>query len=136
MLDLSISPTSVYFLGSTDLISEDTPYQKFHSLLYDHSIAFFDDDILPNRNLYDNFRHLLNELRDLTINFTYKKIEKNFTEKTLNKIKEKIKSLFSEAVKQMKKIGRTIPKAQPDETSVFPLSLGKYVKSKLMPLSI
>lgn len=135
-MDLSISPTSVYFLGSTDFISEDTPYQKIHLLLYEHSVAFFDDDILPNRNLYDNFRSLLNEVRDLTINFTFKKIEKNFTEKTLNKIKEKIKSMFSEAVKQMKKIGRTVPKAQPEEVSVFPSALGKYVKSKLMPLSI
>ncbi len=101
----------MYFLGSTDFISEETPYQKIHSLLYEHSVVFFEEDVLPNRNLYDNFRNLLNELRDLTINFTYKKIEKNFTEKLLNKIKDKIKGLFSEAVKQMKKMGRTIPKA-------------------------
>ncbi len=80
-------------------------------MLNEHSVAFFDDDILPNRNLYNNFRLLLNELRDLTINYTFKKIEKNFTEKSLNKIKEKIKGLFSEAVKHMKKMGRTVPKA-------------------------
>jgi hypothetical protein len=98
-------------MGSTDLIVEDTPYQKFHNLLYDHSITFFDDDILPNRNLYENFRHLLNELRDVTINYTYKKIEKNITEKALNKVKDKIKALFSEAVKHLKKIGKIVPKA-------------------------
>ena len=68
-------------------------------MIYEHSIAFFDDDILPNRNLYHNYKHLLNEIRDLTINVTYKKIEKNLTEKSVNIVKEKIKSLFSEAVK-------------------------------------
>lgn len=33
------------------------------------------------------------------------------TEKAVNVVKEKIKGLFSEAVKQMKKHGRSIPKA-------------------------
>ena len=80
-------------------------------MLYDHTIAFFDDDILPNRNLYQNYRHLINEIRDLAINVTYRKIEKNLTEKSVNVVKEKIKGLFNEAVKQMKKHGRSIPKA-------------------------
>ena len=51
LLDLSISPTSVYYLGSTTFITEDTPYLKFENLIKSEIDAFFNDDILPNRNL-------------------------------------------------------------------------------------
>jgi len=40
-------------------------------------VAFFDDDILPNKtNLYANMRYLLDEVREITINSTYRQIEK------------------------------------------------------------
>jgi hypothetical protein len=29
MLDLSISPTSIYYIGSTKFFTDDTPYEKF-----------------------------------------------------------------------------------------------------------
>ena len=29
LLDLSISPTSIYYIGSTKFFTDDTPYEKF-----------------------------------------------------------------------------------------------------------
>lgn len=99
MLDISISPTSIYFLGSTKFIAEDTPYEKFQTLISTQFITFFDDDILPNRNVSGNLRLLLSELREITINLTYRRIEKQLTEKAVNIVKEKIKSLCNDAMK-------------------------------------
>jgi len=62
-------------------------------------ITFFDDDIQPNRNVSGNLRLLLSELRDITINLTYRRIEKQLTEKAVNIVKEKIKSLCNDAMK-------------------------------------
>ena len=62
-------------------------------------VTFFDDDILPNKNLYQNFREFIDDLRDVTINYSYRRIEKILTEKCVNVIKDKIKSLGSETAK-------------------------------------
>jgi hypothetical protein len=48
MLDLSVSPTSIFHLSSTTFITEDTPYHKYHQLVSDEFISFFSDDICPN----------------------------------------------------------------------------------------
>jgi hypothetical protein len=104
--------------------------------LNEESSTFFDDDLLPNRNLYQNFRHLLTELRDITCNMTYRKIEKTLTEKAVNLIKDKIKGLGSDILKRLKRQGKSIARANPDDPTPFPSALGKYVKSKNIPLAI
>ena len=78
----------------------------------------------------------MDELRDITINQTFRTIEKDMTEKSVNVVKEKIKRLCSDTSKQFKKQGRSIPKAFPDDKSLFPQALGNYVKSKQIPLAI
>jgi hypothetical protein len=45
------------------------------------------------------------------INSTYRHAEKMLTEKTINTIKNKVKTLSSEAIKKMKRNGMQIPKA-------------------------
>jgi hypothetical protein len=102
-MDISISPTNIYFIGSTNFHTEDVPYDKFQEILDEECSSFFDDDILPNRNLYQNFKHLLGELRDITLNVTYRRIEKSLTEKAVNLIKDKIKSLGSDILKIFKR---------------------------------
>ena len=72
-------------------------------MLLQESMTFFDDEILPNRNLYSNMRYLMNDIRDLSINMIYKQIEKNLTEKAINLVKDKIKKGFSEIVKKFKR---------------------------------
>lgn len=66
----------------------------------------------------------------------YRKIEKQLTEKSLNLVKDKIKALATDAIKQFKRQKISVPKATPDEESLFPLHLGKYVKQKNIPLVI
>jgi len=117
-------------------VAEDTPYSKYEQLVRTESDSFFTDDILGNRNLYDNYRYLLDELRDVAINQTYRVVEKDMTEKAVNTVKDRIKKLYADASKQLKKQGRSVPKAQPEEPSVFEGPLGKYVKSKQIPLVI
>lgn len=58
------------------------------------------------------------------------------TEKTVNLVKDKVKNLATDAMKQMKRSGKIIPKANPDEPSLFPGALGKYIKSKNIPTII
>ena len=77
-------------------------------MLTEEAKTFFDDDILPNRNLYKNFRSLLNELRDITPNMTYRRIEKCITEQAVNMVKDKIKNLASEILKKFKRQGKSI----------------------------
>lgn len=70
------------------------------------------------------------------INTTQRLSEKTLTEKVINMVKEKIKALYNEASKKMRRNGISIPKAQTDEKSLFPSHLGKYVESKNIPLVI
>ncbi len=72
----------------------------------------------------------MNDLRELSINVTYKNIEKNLTEKAVNIVKDKIKKGFSDVVKKFKRSGISISRVTNEENSVFPLALGVYVKSK------
>jgi hypothetical protein len=67
LLDLAVSPTNVFFLGSTKFITEDTPYEKYQNMIMKQSLAFMIENILPNKHLYENTRMLLHELQDLTL---------------------------------------------------------------------
>jgi hypothetical protein len=67
---------------------------------------------------------------------TYRRIEKTLTEKAVNLIKDKIKGLGSEILKKIKRQGKPVSRANPDDPTPFPSALGKYVKSKNIPLAI
>jgi hypothetical protein len=75
-------------------------------------------------------------LRDITCNITYRRIEKILTEKAVNLIKDKIKTLASDILKKLKRSGKSVARANPDDPSPFQSALGKYVKSKNIPLLI
>ena len=75
MVDLTISPTSVFYLGTTKLIVEDTPYEKYSKLLTKMSIQFFLDEICPNSNLHENLRKFLSEVQAVTVPAVYRVIE-------------------------------------------------------------
>ena len=75
-------------------------------------------------------------MRDITCNITYRKIEKNLTEKAVNLIKDKIKALGSDILKRMKRSGKSVARAIPEDPTPFQGALGKYVKTKNIPLVI
>jgi hypothetical protein len=79
-MDLSVSPTSVFFLGTTKFITEDTPYEKYAKSLTKMSNDFFLDEICPNKNIHQNLKMLLKELEELTVLSVVKNIEKDLTE--------------------------------------------------------
>jgi hypothetical protein len=56
------------------------------------SIEFTQEELMPNKNLHENLKILLNELEKILPQFSFKKISKSLTEMCLNTIKEKIKS--------------------------------------------
>lgn len=130
LLDLSISPTNIYFLGSTKFISEDTPYDKFNLKLAKQCESFFQTDILPNRNLYANIRYLLTEVRDITINQTFRKIEKQITEYAITIVKDKIKAIHEETIRQAGRANRSNYIYRPEDPCLFAGALGKYIKDK------
>jgi len=62
-----VSPTNVFFLGSSKFITEDTPYEKYQNIIMKQSISFLIENILPNKELYFNMKMLLNEISELTL---------------------------------------------------------------------
>ena len=64
---------------------------------------------------------------------TYRRIEKTLTEKAVNLIKDKIKSLGSDILKRLKRQGKSVTRASPEDPTPFQGALGKYVKSKNIP---
>ncbi len=75
-------------------------------------------------------------MRDITSNMTFRRIEKALTEKAVNSVKDKIKNLASDILKRLKRQGKSVSRANPDDPTPFPAALGKYVKSKNIPLAI
>jgi hypothetical protein len=106
LADLSINPTNVFFLGSTKFQTEDTPYEKYAKLLSKNSDSFLMDEICPNKDIYDNLNMYLREIEELTLLSVFKNIEKNLTEKSINIVKDKIKSYASNIVNKFKKQGQ------------------------------
>ena len=99
ILDISVSPTSIYFISSTKFITEDTPYQKFNDVILKESLEFMNDELMPNKKLHENLNTFLTDLEKILPPFSFKKISKNLTELSLNTIKEKIKNHQSEIQK-------------------------------------
>ena len=108
-MDLSISPTSLYYLASTKFITEDTPYQKFHDVIMKESQEFLNEELMPNKGLHENLKTFLDELERILPQFSFKKVSKTLTEQSLNTIKDKIKQCQSEISKDMKRKGIEIP---------------------------
>ena len=50
---------------------------------------------------------------------TFRRIEKTLTEKAVNLIKDKIKSLGSEILKRLKRQGKSVARASPDDPTPF-----------------
>jgi hypothetical protein len=67
---------------------------------------------------------------------TYRRIEKILTEKAVNLVKDKIKNLAGDILKKLKRSGKPVARAIADDPTPFPSALGKYVKSKNIPLVI
>jgi hypothetical protein len=67
---------------------------------------------------------------------TFRRIEKILTEKAVNLVKDKIKNLAGDILKKLKRSGKPVSRANPDDPTPFPSALGKYVKSKNIPLVI
>jgi hypothetical protein len=63
-------------------------------------------------------------------------LEKHLTERAVNTVKDKVKRIAAEAIKDFKRKGRTVPKASPEEVPLFPSALGRYVKEKQIPIAI
>ena len=133
-LDLSISPTSIYYIGSTNFISEDTPYQKFLLVFETEASSFLVDELCPNKNLQENLKIYLEQIDHLLPKFALKRIAKLLTEKSLNLIKDKVKQSISDINKQLKKQGQQIPSYSKtdDESCLFKAAMGKYIKGKLV----
>lgn len=73
------------------------------------SVEFLTEELLPNKSLHENMQSYFLEIEKIMIPSAFKKISKALTEKSINKIKEKIKSNASEVIKQTKKEGTPVP---------------------------
>ncbi|CDW75481.1 UNKNOWN [Stylonychia lemnae] len=138
LLDISFSPTSVYYLASTQFITEDTPYQKLHDVLLKESKDFTLDELILNKNLHENLKILFSELEKMLPPFSYKSIQKSLIEMCLNSTKEKINRNHQEITKELKKRGANIPaySKKDDESCYFKGAVEKYIKGKQIPLIV
>lgn len=120
-----MSPSSLYFLGSTLFETEDTPYRKLEAVYQKECAEFLAEELMPNRNLHRNVNVLLRELEGLVAPAAFKKISKAVTEKAINRVKDKIKASSAEILKQMKKEGPLVR----EDACLFKAAVGKYVRA-------
>jgi alkyl hydroperoxide reductase subunit AhpF len=102
------------------------------------SVEFLTEELMPNKNLHENLKDYLTELEKLVVLSTFKKISKSLTEKSINKIKEKIKFHASEISKQLKKEGQQVPSysRKDDENCLFKAAVGKYIRGLKIPIIV
>jgi hypothetical protein len=63
-----------------------------HATIAKESEDFMTYELMPNKNLHENLKEFLNELEKILPVFSFKKISKHLTEKSLNSTKDKIKN--------------------------------------------